>query len=179
MRAAAQSESGPPSASILIMETGHHHHHSQDDTKQSAWHHADSHTDPGSSGHKYSRERLEIGDGSDLFSRPFPFASSPTSFTDKERPRVFPECTEVTHHPRYIEVKPLEPGSGPERHYDTSISVPSTSSSPDKRSRYQRHSPDLKSSQPEEDSTDNCQTSQVSLYKHSSVCGDKEPDMIT
>ena len=158
------------------METGHHHHLSQDDTKQSAWHHADSHTAPRSSEdvlspHKYSRERLEVGDGSDLFSRPFPYASSasPTSFTDKDRGRVFPEC-EVTNHPRYIEVKPLESGSGPEMHYDTSISFPSTSSSPDKRPRYQRHSPEHRSSHQEENSTDNCQTSQVSYYYYPSIC---------
>ena len=149
------------------METGHHHHLSQDDTKQSAWHHSDSHTALRSSQdvtgdvHKYSRERLEVGDGSDLFSRPFPYSSSSAS---PERTRVFPEC-EVTNHPRYIEVKPLE--SGPERpHYDHSIVFPSTSSSPDKRqSTYQRHSPELQTSHQEENSVDNCQTSQVS-YKN-------------
>ena len=156
-----QSAEGPPSASILIMEPGHTH---QDDGKQSAWHHGDSHTDLRSSDDvhgpsKYQRERQEVGDGSDLFSRSFQYSST----ASPDRGRVFPEC-EVTNHPRYIEVKPLESGSGHERHYDHTISFPSTSSSPDKRSRYQKRSPEHHSTSHQDDnSTDNCQTSQVSF----------------
>ena len=158
-----QSESGPPSASIMdIPGDSKHWHHSDEGAKRSpqgaslsghkyspqgASLSGHKYTAQGASlsGHKYSREGLEVSDAPHLFSRPL-HSSSPASYSVKESPRLFPE-SDVTHHPRYEEVKSSETSPG----------------SRTKRPGYPRQSPNHQNSFLDDNSGDNCQTSQVSL----------------